>query len=60
MSLTNKDVIKSFIADFKSMHHDDQQPDVVCDFDGDPATLAQVVEIAGKPTLRFSFSRTVP
>lgn len=55
MSLTNRDVIKSFIADFKSMHHVDQQPDVVCDFDGDPATLAQVVVIAGKPTLRFSY-----
>lgn len=53
--LTNKDVIKAFIADLKSMHHDDQQPDVVCDFDGDPATLGQIVEIAGKPILRFSY-----
>lgn len=55
MSLTNKDVIKAFIADFKSMHHADQQPDVICDFDGDPAPLAQVVKIHGKPTLQFSY-----
>lgn len=55
MSLTNKDVIEAFIADFKSMHHADQQPDVICDFDGDPAPLAQVAKIHGKPTLQFSY-----
>ncbi|MCK1838879.1 hypothetical protein [Pseudomonas aeruginosa] len=55
MSLTNKDVIEAFIADFKSMHHVDQQPDVICDFDGDPTPLAQVTKILGKPTLQFSY-----
>lgn len=55
MSLTNKDVIEAFIADFKSMHHTDQQPDVICDFDGDPVPLAQVAKILGKPTLQFSY-----
>lgn len=55
MSLTNKDVITAFIEDFKSMHRDDLQPDVVCDFDGDPAPLAQVVKIGDKPTLQFSY-----
>ncbi|WP_425915180.1 hypothetical protein [Pseudomonas sp. GWSMS-1] len=55
MPLTNKDVIEAFIADFKSMHHDDQQPDVICDFDGDPTSLAQVATILGKPTLQFSY-----
>lgn len=55
MSLTNKDIIIAFIEDFKSMHHDDQQPDVICDFDGDPATLAQVTNVHEKPTLQFSY-----
>ncbi|WP_193754391.1 hypothetical protein [Pseudomonas parafulva] len=55
MSLTNKDVVKAFIADFKSMHYADQQPDVICDFDGDPTPLAQVAKIDGKPTLQFSY-----
>lgn len=55
MSLTNKDVITAFIEDFKSMHRDDLQPDVVCDFDGDPSQLAQVIPIGGKPTLQFSY-----
>lgn len=55
VSLTNKEVIKAFIADFKSMHIDDQQPDVICDFNGNTGALAQVVEIGGRPTLRFSY-----
>jgi len=55
MSITNKDVVEAFIADFKSMHESNQQPDVKCDFDGDPAPLAQVLKVAGSPTLRFSY-----
>jgi hypothetical protein len=56
--LTNKDVITALIGDFKSMHHYDLQPDVVCDFDGDSALLARVVTIGGRPTLQFSYRFT--
>ena len=55
MSITNKDVVEAFIADFKSMHEDNQQPDVKCDFNGDPVTLAKLVEVAGSSILRFSY-----
>ncbi|MFJ4452633.1 hypothetical protein ACIP1G_01885 [Pseudomonas sp. NPDC089392] len=55
MSITYKDVVEAFIADFKWMHEANQQPDVQCDFNGDPSPLAQIVEAAGKITLRFSY-----
>lgn len=55
MPISNKDVIEAFIADFQSMHEYNQQPDVKCDFDGDPRTLAQVLNLGGIPTLRFSY-----
>lgn len=55
MSITNKDVIEAFIADFKWMHHVNHQPDVRCDFDGDPSVLAMILPVAGHPTLRFSY-----
>ncbi|WP_410480239.1 hypothetical protein [Pseudomonas sp. DCA-1] len=55
MQITNKEVIEALIADFKLMHFSILQPDVRCDFDGDPAVLAQVVKVAGIPTLRFSY-----
>lgn len=55
MLITNKEVIEALIADFKLMHFISHQPDVKCDFDGDPAVLAEVLKVAGSPVLRFSY-----
>ncbi|MFD2641107.1 hypothetical protein [Pseudomonas japonica] len=55
MPISNKDVIEAFIEDFQSMHESNHQPNVKCDFDGDPAVLAEVANVGGIPTLRFSY-----
>ena len=55
MQITNKDVVEAFIADFKSMHQSNQQPDVRCDFNSDPSRLAEVLPVAGHLILKFSY-----